>query len=169
MIQKKNLKIACGVVAVLCAVSLTACGNEPENSAEQSSEVPVREQTSYLFQSLQEYAESEEVQDYAKENTSDQILCEIYAEDDHTLVMKYSYRVAVLSDVYEEVAVRLEESYESQNDYFAEQRAELLDMVNVVDPCIKIVYATQSGYVFSEHTYSSSNYKPVESTAVSEE
>lgn len=151
------------IAAVLCAAfALTACGGQ------ETSEVPVRNQTSYLYQSLDEYAQSEEVQDYAAENTNDRILCEIYAEDERTLVMKYSYRVQVLSDVYEEVAKRLEASYESQNDYFAEQRAELLDMVDVVDPCIKVIYATQTGYVFSEHTYSSANYTPVERSAESE-
>ena len=133
----------------------TACdgsGNTEESSS------------GFLYDSLEEYADSEEVQEEASSNTNEKIKCEIYAEDEETLVMKYTYVVYVDDDVVEEVASRLYESFESQNDYFAEMRAEIMDMVNVENPSVKLVYCKQNGDVFAEYTYSSENYSPVSSS-----
>lgn len=133
MKKKQILSLVVMVLSVLAL--LTACGAR--------------------FSSVAEYAKSPEVQKIAKEASTNDVTCEVYAEGD-ILVVEYKLAYDIDDEYLSMAADTVKEELDKDTSAFTDMKNELKLYCNVADPHVIMRYYTSSGKLITE--YEPENY-----------
>lgn len=103
------------------------------------------------YASVAEYAQTSEVQQIAKDASSDEVECSVYAEGD-TLVLQYTLSYDIEDEYLSTAADVVKEAFDEEDkSTFTDMKNELKLYCNVADPHVVMRYYTSSNKLIIEY------------------